>query len=687
MIDGDSDGGGVSRRRLLAAGVLASGGAFVGSSGRAAASRRGDSGLDASQVSPQVETDGSVDCGETVTGRITDDDEAFFDAPADFYGFDGADSLVTIATRTESNADTAVDPALYLLDSGGTIVAEGTTEYEVVDGTEYVYSQIAAFRPPGSGPYTVVTTAYYAESAFDYDLSIDCLALTPGETVECGETVSGALTADDSTGFSGINRFYDAYAFSVPEANAVRIDVTTPDPDDPGGPDDPVRGDSYLYLVSPDGEIVAENDDRDSYDSALGYYAEQGGQYTVVVSSFNPDDEFEYELTATCRTLPDPTPVECGATVTDTLTLDDPPTLFDDSQSAVQDTYRFEGTAGEEVTVTVDGTEPYGYADPVLYLIGSDGAVIANSEYSTTGEDALLAHTLPADGEYTLVVVGYLYGEEFPYELTLACDDDPFYCRVRCDDAIEYGQVVVDELSADDDKGFRGLRFLHDAYCFDAAAGDVVTVSMAVSEFGYEVPYLYVLGPNGAILARGQYGGGYGNAVVEGYEIPESGTYTVVATSASEATVFDYTLTLQRTDAGGPYYQIDFAEGEPIETLGATEEAYYGRQNRLVQYAHVGGDAVIERDTWLNSLDADTRGCVDAGTIEIDDGTASVAFTVQEGCERTLSLAAYPLPGGEFSFDGQQMLVGATTGTFGPGEHTLAVELPADESGTGGGAD
>ena len=122
------------------------------------------------------------------------------------------------------------------------------------------------------------------------------------------------------------------------------------------------------------------------------------------------------------------------------------------------------------------------------------------------------------------------------------------------------------------------------------------------------------------------------------------------------------------------YYQVEFVEGDPIETLGADEDAFYGRQNRLIQYVHATGDTVIERDTWLNSLDPEVRRCVTAEPISVDDGTVSVEFQVEEGCERTLSLTLYPLPGGEFSFESQQSLADAATGTFGPGTHELTVD-------------
>ena len=127
-------------------------------------------------------------------------------------------------------------------------------------------------------------------------------------------------------------------------------------------------------------------------------------------------------------------------------------------------------------------------------------------------------------------------------------------------------------------------------------------------------------------------------------------------------------------------YQVDFVAGEPNEELGESEDDFYGRQGRLIQYVHGNSDGITRRDTWINSLDSQTRECVSADPIEIIGDAAVVHFTVAEGCELTLSLASYTLPGGEFSFEtaGEQQMAAGETDTFGPGEHTLEVELPGE---------
>ena len=127
-------------------------------------------------------------------------------------------------------------------------------------------------------------------------------------------------------------------------------------------------------------------------------------------------------------------------------------------------------------------------------------------------------------------------------------------------------------------------------------------------------------------------------------------------------------------------YQVDFVEGPPNEQLGEDDDDFYGRQNRLIQYAHGNADGIIRRDTYINSLAESVRDCVGDDAIEVTGDTARVDFTVAAGCELELSLVSYTLPGETFSFEtaDQQDLAGATTDTFGPGDWTIQVALPTE---------
>nr|WP_264474997.1 choice-of-anchor L domain-containing protein [Salinirubrum litoreum] len=127
-------------------------------------------------------------------------------------------------------------------------------------------------------------------------------------------------------------------------------------------------------------------------------------------------------------------------------------------------------------------------------------------------------------------------------------------------------------------------------------------------------------------------------------------------------------------------YQVDFVEGPPNQQLGEDDDDFYGRQNRLIQYAHGNKDGVTKRDTYINSLDESVRECVSYDPIQVNGDTARVDFTVADGCELELSLVSYTLPNEEFSFEtaDEQELAGSTTDTFGPGDWTIQVPLPTE---------
>ncbi|ESP88835.1 glycoside hydrolase family 3 N-terminal domain-containing protein [Candidatus Halobonum tyrrellensis] len=158
----------------------------------------------------------------------------------------------------------------------------------------------------------------------------------------------------------------------------------------------------------------------------------------------------------------------------------------------------------------------------------------------------------------------------------------------------------------------------------------------------------------------------------------DAGEYRVLVAASSRDVRAETTLTVADDDGSETtHYQVDFAAGEPIEELG--EEGLYAEQDRLMRFAFGSvEEGITEKDTAWPS--AEIRDCVEYGHIrEHDDGTASVTFSVADDCdEMTLSLAVYSMPGDEFSADtaDEQELLNATTGTFGPGDHTITVDLP-----------
>jgi hypothetical protein len=89
------------------------------------------------------------------------------------------------------------------------------------------------------------------------------------------------------------------------------------------------------------------------------------------------------------------------------------------SQSATLDTiyeahdWTFQGTAGQQVTISVEGV---GDVDPRVTLIGPGGDRLAADDDGGGDLNALLTYTLPSDGTYTARVDVFTAGE---YTITL----------------------------------------------------------------------------------------------------------------------------------------------------------------------------------------------------------------------------------------------------------------------------
>ncbi|MFD1514801.1 hypothetical protein [Halomarina rubra] len=125
------------------------------------------------------------------------------------------------------------------------------------------------------------------------------------------------------------------------------------------------------------------------------------------------------------------------------------------------------------------------------------------------------------------------------------------------------------------------------------------------------------------------------------------------------------------------YYQVDFVAGSPIVDLG--ENGTYSEQARLLAYLHGSTEEPVSR-VGGPIADENLTQCVSVESVDVGDDRAVVAFTVAADCEETLSLASYETPdaGWNASAASEQVLFDTAEGRFGPGNHTLAVELPGD---------
>lgn len=109
---------------------------------------------------------------------------------------------------------------------------------------------------------------------------------------------------------------------------------------------------------------------------------------------------------------------------------------------------------------------------------------------------------------------------------------------------ISYGGSVSGRIDGSDPEGYRGN---YEEITFRGTGGDLVTVTMT-AESG--TPYLLLEDPDGDVLVDVE--GSDGEATFELFQLPETGQFTIVATSQSESAAFDYELTLTETELDIP---------------------------------------------------------------------------------------------------------------------------------------
>jgi pre-peptidase len=107
-------------------------------------------------------------------------------------------------------------------------------------------------------------------------------------------------------------------------------------------------------------------------------------------------------------------PISCGSTVTGELAMTD--CVFGDN--TYYDLYGFNGTAGQQLTITLSSSQ----FDTIALLYNSGGgSPIAADDDGGGGTNSLLVFTLPSTGTYYIGVNSYDANSFGTYQLTLQC--------------------------------------------------------------------------------------------------------------------------------------------------------------------------------------------------------------------------------------------------------------------------
>ncbi len=393
-----------------------------------------------------------------------------------------------------------------------------------------------------------------------FDAMLGSLELTP--PMVYGQIARGALTTGQPASAELTAGWSDGWTYTSPGGEYVAASVQAI----------AQRWDPFLEIYDAQGRLLASDDNGGAgFDARLGaVWLGASGTYTLYVSGSAGAGPYEIRVAAE-------TPPER-------------PIRFDQTQSAAISSpdechvWTFEGGAGDAVDITLT---PQDGLDGVVDLVAPDGRAIALSDDPQLVSARILGLVLPEDGLYRLIAHS-ANDTSGPYQLSLT------RLVPQGGGALTYGSPV----------GGTILPAQSHTWTFEGAQGNLVTIEMG-APVGELDCRLELLGPDGSQLAADDNSGPGRDALIEGYRLMASGTYSVVARAGEDA-AGHYVLSVAPTQVRG-----SLAYGQTVtDTLGPGEhhnwlfEGRAGDPITLTLTSVVSGGPSLDGYLELFALDA-----------------------------------------------------------------------------------
>ncbi len=448
-----------------------------------------------------------------------------------------------------------LDPLLILLGPNG----QETARDDDGGGSRNAY--IRSLTLPASGVYTIVATRFgEAGGASDGNFSLTLTSLsagTPvpplptGSSISYGQTVQGNVPPGANAQVT--------YTFNGQSGDVIEIRMNRG-----AGELDPL-----LILLGPNGQEVARDDDgggsRNAYIRSLTLPA--SGVYTIAATKFGTaGGDFTLTLTlvtagsAASTAQGDGSTLAFGIPVTGSITASNP-----------EVSYTFAGEVGQLIGVRMAATS--GELDTLIVLRDPDGREVADNDDDELGKNLgsyLRDFELPASGVYTVIATRFQRAQgdstgDFELVLVNGSDlDRPLttYASLSPEGTIAIGDTISGTI---DDTNYVRL------YAFEGNAGQTITFHM-VSTVGSLDTYLLLLAPDGREIARNDDGATNTiDATISGVTLPETGTYTIVATRYLQ----------QAGNSAGDFELGVLSGGSPADIV-VQEIAYNSTQNGTI---------------------------------------------------------------------------------------------------------
>lgn len=204
-----------------------------------------------------------------------------------------------------------------------------------------------------------------------------------------GNPVQGQLNQSSSV-LPFDNSFFNAYSFRGRAGQQVVIEMSSTDLD------------PYLILLAPDGGDIAQDDDGGGEkNSRVVTTLPSDGTYTILANTSSSGETGRYNLRVAAAAS---TPQQTSQTLLQEQGDLGPGSPVWQEDGTFYQVYRFQGNAGQVVTISMESRE----FDTYVLLLDPDGQLVGqNDDASSNNTNSLLTITLPRTGTYQVIANTY----------------------------------------------------------------------------------------------------------------------------------------------------------------------------------------------------------------------------------------------------------------------------------------
>jgi hypothetical protein len=437
--------------------------------------------------------------------------------------------IVTITTEVISGN---LDTTLALLDPTGRTIAVNDDRG---DGT---YNSQITHTAVRRGTFVIVVSRYDSSTSGEYRITV-VYGAPAAQPAAQTSTSGGAADTLEATG--RIDNRTPAETYTLDLVRGQTVTITT----------QATSGnlDTTLALYDPNGTEVASNDDitRGNLNSQIIYVAQMDGTYTVEVSRYDNTSSGDYRIEVAISAASGQPVAQTGGVEVETL----------EAEGSLDDTYQSESyeidlDRGERITITTQATS--GNLDTVLFLYDPNGDQVATNDDIERGNlNSQIVYTALVGGTFTIEVTRYDETSRGDYRITVDIE------RVT---TTSTGQTtpVTDEEQVFSGEGVINNANPRETWELPLEAGSIVVIDVFKTAGNLDTT-VTLLAPNGQSVAfNDDRGDGTFNSRIT-YEVPTSGTYTIVVERYDSSTSGDYDIVVTIDPNATPDFSFVNVEG------------------------------------------------------------------------------------------------------------------------------